>query len=369
MGGRRRVNAAGSGCGQQNGQDVDAGRTRSWNRAAADSDTELARSSRAAAQRARAQEEGNWGVERRSSTAGSRRAQRSGQVADADGTRERNRAEGACVSELALARGSRAAAQREREQEAGGKREERRSDAAGDERARQGGNGEDGTRGRDGGRAAAQHGTERSRSSRTAEGATRSSAGRVIPSGTSGEAQQVTAERDLLCVCGKRCASLGRLAVHQDSCEQFKAAEHARRPSSSCHYCPWTDEGRASESVLQQQSTQDSLLQLARYRTVSGMTRDSVEGVKACVKATMQRAHAQLKEKLASRLGHEAAGLEELVRGVFAEAGDLGGRDSELDVLRSSDAYVKPVRRYLGTCPESKEDFYAYDAPLDQNLR
>ena len=192
------------------------------------------------------------------------------------------------------------------------------------------------------------------------------------PSGTFGDARQISDERDsqLLCVCGKRCTSVTRLTQHQTSCEQFKVtSEQAPRWSASCHHCPWEDEGRASGSQpAAPESLGDSILKLARYRTVNGMSREAVEGVKATVKATMQRAHAQLKEKLASRLGHEAAGLEELVRGVFEAAGDLGSRDSELDALRSSDAYVKPVRRYLGSCPDSKEDFYAYDAPLDRNL-
>lgn len=101
---------------------------------------------------------------------------------------------------------------------------------------------------------------------------------------------------------------------------------------------------------------------------MNGMTRDNIEGVKGLLKDAMRKAHLQLQEKMASRLGAQAADVEDVLQKVFETACDLGGRDSELDKLRSSKAYVKPVRRYLGTCPNSKEDFYAYDAPLDLNL-
>ena len=43
-------------------------------------------------------------------------------------------------------------------------------------------------------------------------------------------------------------------------------------------------------------------------------------------------------------------------------------RDSELDRLRQSPAYVRPVKRYLGTNPATGEEFYAYDTPLDEVL-
>ena len=86
------------------------------------------------------------------------------------------------------------------------------------------------------------------------------------------------------------------------------------------------------------------------------------------LRSQLRRARSQLQEKLTSRLGRDAAGLEDLVKEAFEEAGDLGGRDSELQLLRSSSGYVKPVRRLIGTCPDSKEGFHAYDSPLDKEI-
>ena len=116
------------------------------------------------------------------------------------------------------------------------------------------------------------------------------------------------------------------------------------------------------------ESAHSALLKLARQRTVNGMPRDSVEGMKATLKDALRSAHMELQSRLTSRLGQRAGDLDGLMKEVFEAAGDLGPRDSELDMLRASKAYVKPVKRYLGRCPDSKEDFFAYDAPLDETL-
>ena len=160
-------------------------------------------------------------------------------------------------------------------------------------------------------------------------------------------------DQQYACVCGKRSATMANLAQHQLACPMFLAENPplGKRPQPDVP-----------------ESQHVALLKLARYRTVNGMTRATTEGMKATMKDAMRRVHSRLQEQLASRLGDQAAGLEELVQEVFEAAGDLGGRDSELQLLRSSSAYVKPVRRFLGTCPDSSEDFYAYDSPLDVEL-
>jgi hypothetical protein len=113
----------------------------------------------------------------------------------------------------------------------------------------------------------------------------------------------------------------------------------------------------------------DALLHLAKARVRHGTPRAVIEGMKRCLQDQMRAAHTRLTAKLQSGLGQQqAANLEELVQSVFDAATDLGARDSELNLLRSSPAYVKPVSRHLGKCPHTGEEFVAYDTPLDKNL-
>ena len=125
----------------------------------------------------------------------------------------------------------------------------------------------------------------------------------------------------------------------------------------------------ATEESEARDGTRDALLHLSKARVVHGTPRDVIQGMKHCMKDQLRAVHEQLKARLQSSLGQQqAANLEELVQAVFDAASDLGPRDSELELLRSSKAYVKPVSRKLGTCPNSGEEFVAYDTPLDKNL-
>ena len=125
----------------------------------------------------------------------------------------------------------------------------------------------------------------------------------------------------------------------------------------------------APEESEARDGTRDALLHLSKARVVHGTPRDVIQGMKHCMKDQLRAVHEQLKARLQSSLGQQqAANLEELVQAVFDAASDLGPRDSELELLRSSPAYVKPVSRKLGTCPNSGEEFVAYDTPLDKNL-
>ena len=125
----------------------------------------------------------------------------------------------------------------------------------------------------------------------------------------------------------------------------------------------------ATEESEARDGTRDALLHLSKARVVHGTPRDVIQGMKHCMKDQLRAVHEQLKARLQSSLGQQqAANLEELVQSVFDAASDLGPRDSELELLRSSPAYVKPVSRKLGTCPNSGEEFVAYDTPLDKNL-
>lgn len=124
-----------------------------------------------------------------------------------------------------------------------------------------------------------------------------------------------------------------------------------------------------SQAPRARDGPRDALLHLSKARVKHGTSRDVIQGMKHCMKDQLQAVHEQLKARLQSSLGQQqAANLEELVQSVFDAASDLGPRDSELELLRSSQAYVKPVSRQLGTCPNSGEEFVAYDTPLDKNL-
>ena len=124
-----------------------------------------------------------------------------------------------------------------------------------------------------------------------------------------------------------------------------------------------------SQAPRARDGPRDALLHLSKARVKHGTPRDVIQGMKHCMKDQLRAVHEQLKARLQSSLGQQqAANLEELVQSVFDAASDLGPRDSELELLRSSQAYVKPVSRQLGTCPNSGEEFVAYDTPLDKNL-
>ena len=124
-----------------------------------------------------------------------------------------------------------------------------------------------------------------------------------------------------------------------------------------------------SQAPRARDGPRDALLHLSKARVKHGTPRDVIQGMKHCMKDQLRAVHEKLMARLQSSLGQQqAANLEELVQSVFDAASDLGPRDSELELLRSSQAYVKPVSRQLGTCPNSGEEFVAYDTPLDKNL-
>jgi hypothetical protein len=102
-------------------------------------------------------------------------------------------------------------------------------------------------------------------------------------------------------------------------------------------------------------------------RVVHHAPRDFVSEIKARFSSTV----ATLQEQVQLRVQpHLAAGIdaESLLGDIFRVCKELTARDSELDLLRKSKAYVAPRRRYLGKNPMSGEEFYAYDNPLDEVL-
>ena len=169
---------------------------------------------------------------------------------------------------------------------------------------------------------------------------------------------------DLQCECGRGFTTAVYKRQHQErgrGCQSHKEARNSAYQGSTSTPPPI--------EISQAPSSMDALLHLAKARVRHGTPRAVIEGMKRCLQDQMRAAHTRLTAKLQSGLGQQqAANLEELVQSVFDAATDLGARDSELNLLRSSPAYVKPVSRHLGKCPHSGEEFFAYDTPLDKNL-
>ena len=169
---------------------------------------------------------------------------------------------------------------------------------------------------------------------------------------------------DLQCECGRGFTTAVYKRQHQErgrGCQSHKEARNSAYQGSTSTPPPI--------EISQAPSSMDALLHLAKARVRHGTPRAVIEGMKRCLQDQMRAAHTRLTAKLQSGLGQQqAANLEELVQSVFDAASDLGARDSELNLLRSSPAYVKPVSRHLGKCPHTGEEFVAYDTPLDKNL-
>ena len=169
---------------------------------------------------------------------------------------------------------------------------------------------------------------------------------------------------DLQCECGRGFTTAVYKRQHQErgrGCQSHKEARNSAYQGSTSTPPPI--------EISQAPSSMDALLHLAKARVRHGTPRAVIEGMKRCLQDQMRAAHTRLTAKLQSGLGQQqAANLEELVQSVFDAAADLGARDSELNLLRSSPAYVKPVSRHLGKCPHTGEEFVAYDTPLDKNL-
>ena len=106
---------------------------------------------------------------------------------------------------------------------------------------------------------------------------------------------------------------------------------------------------------------------MAEGRVVHHAPRDFVSDVKAQFRSSVSALHEQVVSRVQP---HLAAGTdaESLLGDIFKVCSDLTVRDSELDRLRKSKAHVEAKRRYLGTNPDTGEEFYAYDNPLDEAL-
>ncbi|MDC0525922.1 hypothetical protein OAO87_02890 [bacterium] len=89
------------------------------------------------------------------------------------------------------------------------------------------------------------------------------------------------------------------------------------------------------------------------------------------VKSSVASAVSEMRAAVAARIApHLTEGVDAaaLVADIFQMESRFAARDSELELLRASPAYVKPVRRELGKNVQTGEQFHAFDTPLDKEL-
>jgi hypothetical protein len=173
-------------------------------------------------------------------------------------------------------------------------------------------------------------------------------------------------ERPRCRYCGKLFTSVQHLRQHVElTHEKGRQGPHAEEGSTA------TPRNPASASHVVQSPAarwdEELLTSLSEMRIVHHVPRDAV----TTIKEQVQRQVATIREQVLSRVApHIGPGTdpESLLGDIFTLCRDFTQRDSELDRLRDSPAYVQPKRRWLGTHAESGEVFYAYDNPLDQAL-
>ena len=188
----------------------------------------------------------------------------------------------------------------------------------------------------------------------------------VIDGGAAAEEVGSSGERPRCRYCGRRFTSVQHLRQHVElTHEKGRQGPHAEEGSTA------TPRNPASASHVVQSPAahwdEEFLTSLSEMRIVHHVPRDAV----TTIKEQVQRQVATIREQVLSRVApHIGPGTdpESLLGDIFTLCRDFTQRDSELDRLRRSPAYVQPKRRWLGTHAASGEEFYAYDNPLDQAL-
>lgn len=157
------------------------------------------------------------------------------------------------------------------------------------------------------------------------------------------------------CVCGKVCSTSAKLRQHQDfsGCVPVSPREFGQHTEQPMNTGDWAS---------------DLLLAAARARTAHGVPRAAMTAMKQSFVQAVQDMKLKAKQRLELAVAKGEPDLGSVMEEVMSIPSFLSQRDSELDLLRASPAYVKPVKRYLGKCSKSGEEFYAVDSPLDKNL-
>ena len=172
--------------------------------------------------------------------------------------------------------------------------------------------------------------------------------------------------------CGKVCITQHHLRQHMEAAGHqqpelvgsifeeaaAQAAAHAAANAASA----------AAQGVQEEPWDTRFLSLLAESRCTSKMPRATADQLKAHVADLVS----DFKARVVARLGPEveggAASVEALTNDIFCIAQNFRSRDSELDLLHASPAYVAPCERFLGKHPVTGETFTAWDAPLDKTM-
>ena len=108
---------------------------------------------------------------------------------------------------------------------------------------------------------------------------------------------------------------------------------------------------------------------LAASRCTSHMPRDTAQELKAHVAGLVSELKAQVAARLGPSVEGGAATVAALTDDIFRTAQHFTSRNSELDLVHASPAYVAPCQRFLGKHPKTGESFYAWDSPLDKTMK
>ena len=107
---------------------------------------------------------------------------------------------------------------------------------------------------------------------------------------------------------------------------------------------------------------------LAESRCTSHMPRDTAQQLKAHVADLVSELKARVAERVGPSVEGGAATVAALTDDIFRTAQNFTSRNSELDLVHASRAYVAPRSRFLGKHPATGESFYAWDSPLDETM-
>ena len=159
--------------------------------------------------------------------------------------------------------------------------------------------------------------------------------------------------------CGRHFVTLTKLRQHQDSdvCRDCRTREQ-EQPRGMPEQGP-SEQGRWDITCMSN---------AARMRTVHKVPREAAQTMKQDFAGIVAQLKVDIRKRMERHL-EISPDIDQALDEVFSVPPGLMKRDSEIDMLRQSPAYTKPVKRYLGTCPDSGEVFHCHDVPLDSSSR
>ena len=183
--------------------------------------------------------------------------------------------------------------------------------------------------------------------------------------GSGGASHTAPLPQHICDTCGRHFAAALYLRQHREESGHTQQPNVMEEVAAHSHLEAGEAASSAASSAANQPWDTKFLSLLGQARVVNYMPRDPVQDVKEHTAKLVQELHRKVAERVAARTGVAPAETFEMVKDIFSIAEDFCKRDSEIERLRKSSAYVKPKPRYLGTHKETGEEFCAYDNPLD----